>query len=296
MTRLLITGATGFIGRLCLKAAAGFGELHAVSREARGGDGVVWHRADLREPAQAAALVRAVKPTHLLHSAWIATPGVYIRSPENLDWLTATVTLARAFGETGGQRFVGIGSSAEYAPGNEPCAEDTTPIRPVTIYGQCKVATWLGVQAAARHHGFSAAWGRVFLPYGPGDAVPRLIPVLIASLRAGKPIETTEGRQRRDFVFATDAADLLVRMLRGTATGGYNVGSGRGVPVRQAIEMLADRVGASHDLLRFGARPLAEGEPMELVADMKKVESDFGWRPATTLEDGLDWAVANTAG
>jgi nucleoside-diphosphate-sugar epimerase len=299
VTRLLITGASGFIGHHCLKsaiAAGSYDEVHAVRhRRGIGGEGVTWHTADLLDADCAAELVSAVRPTHLLHCAWIATPGQYLRSPDNLDWVAATIALARAFGEQGGARFVGVGSSAEYAPESGPCAEDSTPVRPASIYGKSKAAAWLGVQAAAQHHGFSCAWGRIFLPYGPGDDPRRLVPSLVASLRAGKPIETTHGHQLRDFIFAPDIGNLLVRILGGNQSGAYNVGTGRGVPVRQAITTIAELVGASGELLHFGARPLAEDEPMELVADLNKVNAELGWSPATSLEQGLAWAAANPA-
>src|SRR5207249_536052 len=113
------------------------------------GDRVRWHAADLREPAEARRLVVAVRPSHLLHLAWEATPRVYSGSPENLRWLAAGAAMLAAFGEAGGARFVGAGSSAEYEPGEMPCAEDATPIRPATVYGKCKAACWLAAQAAA---------------------------------------------------------------------------------------------------------------------------------------------------
>src|SRR5207249_10805086 len=129
----------------------------------------------------------------------------------NLRWLTAGVAMAAAFGEAGGQAFAGAGTSAGYEPGDGDCAEDATPTGPATIYGKCKAAYWLALQAAAQHHRFSAGWGRIFLPYGPGDSLQRLIPSVLASLTAGRPIETTHGRQLRDFIYAPDAAYLLVR-------------------------------------------------------------------------------------
>ena len=194
--------------------------------------------------------------------------------------------LARAFGACGGVRLVGIGSSAEYHPGDAPCREDETPLRPASVYGACKAACWLAIQAAARDQGFSAAWGRVFLPYGPGDAPQRLIPSLIAALAAGRVIETSHGRQERDFVFAPDIAAMVAALLAHPEPGAFNIGSGRGVAVRTAIEALADHFGA-RALLRFGARELAPGEPMHLVADMSKTRAALALAEPLSLAAGL---------
>ena len=136
MSRVLLTGATGFIGRHILERvqSAGFKEIHAVCRHPPAEEGrATWHAVDLRDPAAAARLVAEVRPSHLLHAAWIATPVVYLQAPENLDWLASGLALARAFGEAGGRRFLGVGSSAEYAPGEAPCREEETPIRPASV-------------------------------------------------------------------------------------------------------------------------------------------------------------------
>ena len=290
MRRVLVTGASGFIGTHCLRRLAlEDGEVHAVSRSGAGetAAGITWHGADLRDAAQVLPLIAKIRPSHLLHGAWIATPGLYSHSPENMTWLQSTIALAGAFGANGGARFVGIGSSAEYDPGDRPCVEDETPIRPATIYGKCKAAAWLAVEGAAQQHGFTAAWGRLFLPYGPGDPPQRLIPSVLGALRAGKPVATTHGQQQRDFIYAPDAADLLVRLLLSHDNGVFNIGTGRGTTIRSAVEYLASRCGRP-DLPQFGAIALAPGEPAVLVADMSKVSDRLSWAPPTVLHDGLD--------
>jgi nucleoside-diphosphate-sugar epimerase len=290
MMRVLITGPSGFIGTHCLRRLlAEDCEIHAVNRAGAGehSERVTWHGADLRDPAQAVALVAKIEPTHLLHCAWVATPRVYAHSPENADWLQSGIAMAFAFGAHGGARFVGLGSSAEYDPADAACVEDQTPIRPATIYGKCKAACWLAIQAAAQQHGFSAAWGRLFLPYGPGDAPQRLVPFVLAALRAGKPVPTTHGTQQRDFIYAPDAADLLVRLLLSTESGAFNVGTGRATTIRSVIEYLALRCGRP-ELPQFGAISPAPGEPAVLVADMSKVRDHLSWSAPTDVQQGLE--------
>jgi nucleoside-diphosphate-sugar epimerase len=297
-TTVLATGCSGFLGRHCLNALVRHGlHVHAVSRTVRDvhpADQIVWHDLDLRSRGPVERLIATLRPSHLLHLAWVTTPDVYRYAPENLDWLDASLALVRSFGEHGGQRFVGVGSSAEYGAAAGPCLEDDTPIRPISVYGQCKAALWMATQACAQRYGLSAAWGRVFLPYGPGDNPQRLIPSLLAAFTAGTPINVTDGGQFRDFVYASDIAELLVRLLATSeATGAYNIGTGRGIAVREVIERMADHFRA-RELIRFGARPRDDDEPPLLVADMAKVERVLGWRAPTSIESGLERLLPST--
>ena len=211
--RVLVTGGTGFIGGACVRRLAGARcELHAVSRSARGPGlpNVIRHAVDLLDPQALRALVAEIRPTHLLHAAWIATPGIYLESAENLAWLEAGTALARSFGEAGGSRFVGVGTCAEYDWSQDVFIEDVTPLAPHSLYGRCKVSMWNELQACGRRHGFSTAWSRIFSPYGPGDSRERLVFSVIDALRSGQTIEVSEGLQQRDFIHVDDVADLLV--------------------------------------------------------------------------------------
>jgi nucleoside-diphosphate-sugar epimerase len=296
MKRLLVTGVTGFIGAHCLRLIlrGDYDEVHAISRNEQGpaAPKLTWHAADLRVAAQTVRLVEAIRPTHLFHAAWIATPGVYLTSPENADWMQSTIAMVSAFAEQGGQRFVGVGSSAEYANSDTPCDEDHTPLEPSSVYGLNKVATWRAIQGLAAAHKMQAAWGRVFLPYGPGDLPQRLIPSALAALGAGKPMPLSSGEQQRDFVYAPDAAKLLVGILNSNATGAFNIGSGEARSVRSVIEALADRFNA-RDLLQFGVMPPRGWEPPLLVANMKKL-TELGIEARTPMAQALDRMLAET--
>jgi nucleoside-diphosphate-sugar epimerase len=290
-TTVLATGCSGFLGRHCAAALLRQGfSVHAVSRTREGiaADGITWHKLDLQIREATERLIAALRPSHLLHLAWVTAPDRYRYSAENLDWMEVSLALVKAFAQQGGRRFVGAGSCAEYEPMADRCIEDQTSIRPASLYGQCKAAFWMGTEAYSRHYGFSAAWGRVFLPYGPGDEPRRLLPSLLTALGAGRSIDVTDGSQIRDLVYATDVADLLVRLLETPeATGAYNVGTGRGTAVRQVIERVARHFHAL-ELVRFGARPGRSDEPPFLVADMGKVQHVLGWHAATSIEQGLE--------
>lgn len=271
--RVLVTGATGFIGSAILSRLAQEGlELHGVNRSGIGPATATWHAVDLRDPHQASGIIHKVRPTHVLHSAWDVTPGRFWNDPGNLDWASSSMQLACATAGIGA-RFVGVGTCAEYDwSGGGILTEDKTPIVPLTPYGRAKALVWEYVSTIP-----NSAWGRVFMPYGPGDNPKRLIPSVTQALEAGVPIDLTSGRQRRDFIHVDDVAELFVRLLLSDRTGAFNVGTGVATTVRAVCEAIAARLNADPALLLFGAKP-EPIEPLLLVADTAKTENALVWR------------------
>ncbi|MBP3959792.1 NAD(P)-dependent oxidoreductase [Gemmata sp. G18] len=294
MKRLLVTGATGFVGAPAVRLARDHFEVHATARTARAvPTGVSFHPCDLLNADKTARLIEIVRPTHLLHLAWVATPGVYWTSPENHRWAEASKHILLTFAQYGGTRAVVAGSCAEYDWGTGGvCHERDTPARPRTTYGRCKLelGKWAEVLGSAR--GVSVARARLFFLYGPGEHLSRLVPSVARALLAGTPAACSTGTQERDFLHVEDAADALVALAQSDLTGPVNVGSGAAVAVRDLIDHVARECGRP-DLVRLGARATPAGEPPLLVADAGRLRDELGWRPRTDLERGLretvDW-------
>lgn len=294
--RVLVTGATGFLGRPALRALVDGGwQVDAIARRVPDdvhGE-VEWHRADVLNDGQLEATVSAVGATHLLHLAWCAEPGRFWTDPKNLDWVGATARLVAAFAAAGGRRIVAAGSCAEYDWSYGWCREEHTPLRPETFYGSAKAAAGILVTAWSREVGISAAWARLFHLYGPGEPDGKLVSSIVAGLRAGRDVPLSSGEQVRDFLHCHDAAAALVHLLDADVEGPVNVASGRGVSVREVAMMLGDAAGATHRL-DFGARPGASGEPPLLVADARRLAAT-GWAPAVDLRLGLAALVRGSA-
>ena len=190
MEKVLVTGAAGFVGRHCLASLAGYaGEVHAAVRPASALDmsGLHVHTVDLFDAQQVSALIKTIRPSHLLHLAWISTPGAYRMSPQNLAWVEMSIQLLRQFAEHGGRRAVLIGSCAEYDWAAGCCHEFTTPLRPTSLYGACKNILRGKLEELALQSGLSAAWGRLFFIYGPHEHPQRLVASVCRALLADMP-------------------------------------------------------------------------------------------------------------
>jgi nucleoside-diphosphate-sugar epimerase len=296
MSRVLVTGGSGFVGRHCVASLARAGhEVHAVrfrSAAPEVGDGVHWHEADLLRADEVGELLSRVAPTGLLHAAWNVEPGVYWTSPRNLAWVGASLELVKSFVECGGRRAVVVGSCAEYDWSFGYCHETQTPIRPDSLYGTCKNALREMLAAYAAEAGLSLAWARLFFLYGPHEHPARLIPTVIESLLAGRPVDCTDGTQVRDFLHVADAGEALVQLLLGPVEGPVNIGSGHGSTVREVVSRVAEQLGGL-ELVRFGAKRSSADEPPLLVADVARLQDEVGFVPDLDLESGLtrtiDW-------
>jgi nucleoside-diphosphate-sugar epimerase len=294
MTRIMLTGASGFIGRhlLPLLTANGF-EVHAVARTipVDAARNVRWYSADLLKPGLARTLAGTIAATHLVHLAWNVTPGQFWAASDNLDWVAASLELYRGFAEAGGKRALFAGTCAEYDWGQARLEEAATPCRPRTLYGVAKHSLHLLLRAAAQREGISLAWARLFFLYGPHEPRTRLIPDVITSILHNRPALCGDGHAERDFMYVTDVASALLAVLNSTHSGPVNVGSGTCIPLRSIIEAAASCLGRP-DLVRLGARPTPADEPPRLEADTRLLNETIGFRPATDLHDGLIATIA----
>ena len=300
MSRVLLTGAGGFIGAPALTALTAAGhDVHAVSSRPRlDGAGATWHTVDLLDPVAVTALARELSAERLLHLAWYTEHGRYWQAPENLRWVQATLGLLAAFQAAGGTRAVLAGTCAEYDWSHPVLSETSTPLAPATLYGTAKHATHLVAQGWAEQVCLSLAWGRVFFLYGPGEAGSRLVPAVATALLAGRQAEVTSGEQTRDFMYVDDVAAAFVALLDSPVTGAVNVASGEELSVREFVEALALQTGRP-ELVRYGALPTRAGEPPRLVADVTRLRDEVGFASSVPLASGLartvDWWRARTA-
>ena len=258
---ILLTGATGFVGRQVLR------ELVARNFRVR----VVVRKGKQEQIGQSIAIEKMIATSDIwsetaawwsetcrgvdivIHIAWYAEPGKYLHSPMNRDCLEGTLRLAQGAIDAKVRRFVGIGTCFEYDLSIGRLSV-TTPLRPATPYAAAKIEAFNALSRLLPQHGVAFAWCRLFYLYGEGEDERRLVPFLRGKLQAGEAAELTSGQQIRDYLDVRDAGRMIADAALGAAQGPINICSGIPVTIRQLAEQIADEYGR-RDLLRFGVRP-----------------------------------------
>jgi nucleoside-diphosphate-sugar epimerase len=291
--RVLVTGASGFIGRhaVPILLARGF-EVHTVGRRNifHGIDAVRHHGADLLADTEMRYLMEAIRPTHLLHLAWNVTHGQFWTAVDNLDWVAASLRLSRLFAQVGGQRAVYAGTCAEYDWNHALLDETQTPLVPATLYGTAKRALGSMLESAANQTHVSTAWGRIFFLYGPNETPKRLIAHVITALLQGQPALCSPCTQERDLMHVEDVAGAFVSVLESAWEGPVNIASGTCRPLRDAVRLIGEITGRP-DLIQLGARPMPASEPNRLAAATDVLNNRIGFQPRYKLQDGLEATV-----
>lgn len=286
MSRILLTGATGFIGSAVLKrAAAGGHEVGALVRP--GGEApeaAARLTGSMADPPWKA--IEAFAPDTLIHCAWIATPGIYLESPENEDHARWSFALAEGLARRGLRRLVVLGTCIEYRlPGADHLHETESPLGPSTAYARAKDQLRRRLEElSTRHTGLRLGWGRVFYPYGEGEHPARLCSSLIRTFRRGEEVVLKTPDSTKDYLHIDDLAAAILRVSEAGFDGPVNLGTGSGVTVRAIAETIATRLGCL-DRIRIQEPPAADPFP-RVVADAGRLRG-LGWEPKVTLESGL---------
>lgn len=300
--RCLVTGAAGFLGgHLCTRLLVEGAEVVALERDrvpdtlfegsgARGRATVV--QGDLAEPGLLARVLSGYEIDLVVHLAAQSQVGVATRHP--LDTFESNVRgtwlLFEAVRAVGGIKGVLLASSDKaYGPSPSlPYTEELTP-RPVHPYDTSKLCGELIARSYHASFGVPLVVVRCGNLYGPGDTNwQRLVPGVMRDLLSGRsPVIRSDGTPQRDYVYAPDAVDALVTLLRRGVWDGevFNVGTGIGTSVLGLVEGVA-RVLGRPDLppLIMGA---AQGEIPHQVLNPEKLARVAGWRAQTPLEVGL---------
>lgn len=279
--KVLITGATGTVGRCVIDQLLKRDDLDilAVSRSGRGQKGVAL---DLHDRHRVQQFLTKERPQYLLHLAWTLD----VDNPENLDWVTSSLELLKAFANNGGRRAVLAGSCSEYDWRYGFLSEELTPLHADTFYGTCKTALYSIASSYARKSELGFAWGRIFFLYGKGENKRRLVPDLIDAFLKGETPILKYPYIRRDYMHAEDVASALVGLLLNSSfNGAVNIASGEAVLLSEIADKIARIMGRPASIWKQDENNTPT-YPL-VLGDTQRLKYLLGFRPHISWEEGL---------
>ena len=295
--RVLVTGATGFLGQhLTQRLLAEGAQVHATSRSKRLVDGsernpaqgepadpLQWHQLDLSRFGDIERLMSRLKPQVVFHLASLVTGSRDRRlvRPSFQANLETTVYLLDAAATSRVERFVQVGSLEE-SPLDEP------PAVPASPYAAAKAAATAYSRMYAELYEVPVTIARVFMVYGPGaQDLNKIVPYTILGLLRGDELSFSSGTRAVDWIYIGDVVEGLMRMATAADVVGQQIdlGTGRDTTIADLVKTLY-RLSGSEAQPPLGARP---DRPLEQVrlARVQATEAALGWRPEVSLEEGL---------
>ena len=302
--RYIVTGAAGFVGSQLAASLQGSGhdvvgvdcftDYYDPAEKEANAQGLDVRRFDLAEQSLELAGVDGV--FHLAAQAGVRSFGdvfpIYVRRN-----LLATQRVFEACAQAG-VRVVFASSSSVYGEAKAYPTPESTELRPISPYGITKLACEHLAHAYGSAFGLDAVVLRYFTVYGPRQRPDMFFRRICTDLLAGGTFEIFgTGEQSRSFTYVGDAVDAtILAMERAEAGALFNVGGGGEATMLEAIALLERLSGLALDVRHVGS---AKGDVSRTSADVSRIRAALGWRPETSLEDGLarmwSWASARVA-
>ncbi|MBW8801355.1 MAG: SDR family NAD(P)-dependent oxidoreductase [Streptomyces sp.] len=302
--RVLVTGASGFIGSALVRRLLGDGaEVHALTsavssvypvRLAELRDRIVLHEGNLGDRGAMDVLATTARPDYVFHlGAYTHVGKSWQRVDECVHTnVQGTVNLLQALAPVGYTRFVYTGTSEIYGDVPVPFVEDG-PVNPVSPYSVSKYAGERYCRMFVQGRGWPIVMVRPFNAFGPRQTPDRVIPEIIVRALRGQPLRMTKGLQTREFNYVDDLAAGFVAAAVTPGVEGqlFNLGGGQEISMRDLATTLLDLLG-NPVVPEFGALPERPTEIWRMHCDSSRARAVLGWAPEVDLEEGLRRTIA----
>jgi nucleoside-diphosphate-sugar epimerase len=292
--KILITGATGFIGSHITEDLVEKGhQVFATCRDrsnfnkcARFKDHVIWINLDQKEWT---SKFKGVEIDLFIHTAWTGVTAAerddWALQLTNFEFAKKMIDLAIYLKA---KKLICLGSQAEYGIYNYKVTEEHLP-EPVDAYGAVKLLTLYYFQNVAQKNKIAWYWLRIFSIIGENENKSWLLSQVMDKLLADEKIELTPGEQFYDYLYIADFIKALNQIIEWNYDDSsvYNICSGQPVKIKKLLSMVAEKLNMSPLALKFGVLPYRQNQNMYMVGSPERFETIFGQQKLHSLEEAI---------
>jgi len=288
--KVLVTGATGFIGRHLINALLKEGaNVSIICRKNTELDqNVNAYTGDLTNLDFVHKVVKEILPQKIFHLAALVNPS------RNMDLLEeilkvnfyGTVNLLTSLKKIDYDSFV-FSSTAEVYGDNDIPFQENMPLKPLSPYSLSKSSAEMFCNMLSKSYGYPIKTLRLSLAYGPGQKADRFIPQLVTTLLKNKQFMMTKGEQKRDFIYVEDVIKALIKTSLNRKAKGetINICSGKQYPIKEIANKVSDMLHAKN-LIKKNLI-YRTNEQWEYCGDITKAKKILNWEPSTDIDNGL---------
>ncbi len=296
MKKILITGATGFIGSNLAHAFLERGhEIHALVRASHKpwrlrsiASEILFHEVSLKDEESMVSVIKSVRPDWIFHTAVHGAYSSQTNLKEMVDTnIVGTMNLVQAALHTDFEAFINTGSSSEYGY-KDHAPNEKEWIEPNSHYAVTKACATQFCRFTAQKEKRPMYTVRLYSAYGPYEEPTRLMPTLITKGLTGQLPPLVGPTISRDYIYIDDiiaAYETVARSQQQETGAAYNVGTGKQTSLKKLVSIVRERMNIPQKPV-WGSMPNRQWDTSYWVADNSAIKR-LGWKPQFSVDQGL---------
>lgn len=295
--KILVTGATGFIGKNLVESLKEKFEIYALILDEKEKnvipqiDYILWKTFfDRENEIKTLDGKKLGKIDTVIH---LASYGVNPKDNDIDKMIESNINLTKDLisnlERVSCKNIIFTGSGFEYGDKGKIKLKEDMELNPFSLYGATKVSAFLIGKKLCESLGINYINLRLFNIFGEYEGSNRLIPQIINNYLEGKELNFTAGNQVRDYLYIKDIIEVYEMILEKNIYNNetYNVCSSEEVTIKEFITKVANTIGINKESLNFGIIPSRKEEALYIVGDNSKLKKDFDWNRKYSYEFGI---------